>query len=179
MADRAGGLAWLLALGLVASGRNVMAMELKSQAFEDGGRIPSRYACDGDNFSPPLAWSGVPRNARSLVLIVEDPDAPSGVFDHWLLYDLAPDWNSLDINAGPKQGLPPGALEGKNSYGQLGWGGPCPPSGEHRYIFQLYALDVKLDLKAGASKQDLRQAMQGHVLDQGTLMGRYPKSGSA
>lgn len=144
-----------------------MSIQLTSSAFQDGERIPVQYTCDGANISPSLTWAEIPPAARSLALIVSDPDAPSGDWTHWVLFDLEP----------RLPGLPEGTqigISGKNNFGKQGWGGPCPPAGKaHRYIFRLYALDTMLGLKAGAARKDMEQAMQGHILAQGELMGMY------
>jgi len=145
-----------------------MTILLNSSAFTDGETIPKKYTCDGQDVSPPLSWSGVPTGTKSLLLIVDDPDAPRGTWVHWVLLDMPPDL----------QGLPEGAqgegIEGKNDFGRQGYGGPCPPRGSnHRYYFKLCALDSALGLKAGATKGEAEKAMQGHVLAWGQLMGRY------
>ena len=147
-----------------------------SSAFGEGDRIPSDFTCDGVNMSPPIEWSGVPANTGSLAVIVDDPDAPSGNWVHWLVYDLPPDLTQLPsgISAGEKLSI--GGLQGHTDFGKTGYRGPCPPSGEHRYFFKVYALDAMLRLKSGASKQELSQAMQGHILAGGVLMGKYARS---
>jgi Raf kinase inhibitor-like YbhB/YbcL family protein len=156
------------------------AIHLESPAFPDGGTIPKAQTCDGKGTSPPLAWSDVPGAARALALICEDPDAPGGTFTHWVLFDLPPDLKGLkeDLPAEGEVGLTSGggvARHGKNDFGQLGYGGPCPPGGTHRYVFRLYALDARLDLKPGATRKELLQAMKGHILAEGRLMGRYSR----
>jgi Raf kinase inhibitor-like YbhB/YbcL family protein len=148
-------------------------MKLESPAFRHGGLIPDKYSKDGGNITPPLAWTGVPRGTKSLALIMDDPDAPSGVFVHWLVYDIPPTVTELEEGLPPKPTLPNGARQGRNGFGGMGYGGPQPPSGTHRYFFHLYALDSKLDLPAGASREELDQAMQGHILEEAQLMGRY------
>lgn len=156
-------------------------MKLHSSAFADGGRIPSRYTCDGDDISPPLSWSGIPANAKSLVLIVDDPDAPDPakpqrVWVHWLLYNLPPVDGELPSAVRTTQ-LPHGTLVGTNDGKRVGYGGPCPPIGRHRYFHKLYALDVILpDLKA-PHKAALESAMDGHVLAEAQLMGTYARGG--
>lgn len=146
-------------------------MELTSQAFDHGAAIPRRYTCQGDDVSPPLAVSGVPPGTRSLALMMDDPDAPRGTWDHWVLYDIP-----ADVTSVPEGGAPAGATAGRNSWGRTGWGGPCPPSGRHRYFFRLYALDAEPGLGPGATKQELERAIEGHVLDRAELMGTYQKS---
>ncbi len=150
------------------------ALEITSSAFEEGKTIPKKYTCDGENVSPPLQWSGFPKKTKSFALIVEDPDAPSGTVDHWILYNIPLDVNSLSENI---QDYPKGTLGGKNFKGSTTYSGPCPPDKEHRYFFKIYALDSKLDLKEGATKQELLSAMekQKHILEQAQLIGRYNK----
>jgi len=150
-------------------------MQLTSSAFADGGTIPRRHTCDGDDVSPPLAWSGVPDDAISLALIADDPDAPRGTWVHWVLYNLPAAVTSLPEALPADERLPNGALQGRNDFRRTGYGGPCPPSGTHRYFFKLYALDTMLDLAPGATKQELLQAMDGHVLAEAQLMGRYAR----
>ena len=160
-----------------------MAAQLKvvSSAFEQGASIPKRFTCEGEDESPPLAWSGVAAGARSLALIVDDPDAPDPAapkmtWVHWVLYNLPPETTHLDAAAAAASALPAGTLEGKNDWKRTGYGGPCPPIGRHRYFHKLYALDVELpDLKQ-PSKDQLLKAMQGHVLAQAELMGTYQKA---
>ena len=152
-------------------------MELTSTAFDSGELIPSRYTCDGEDLLPPLAWSGVPDSARSLMLIVDDPDAPGGTWVHWVVYDLPTDVKGFPSGIALEQLKSWGAAQGRNSWGRDDWGGPCPPSGTHRYYFKLYALDAKLGLEPGATKQEVLEAAAGHVLAQGELMGRYRRRG--
>lgn len=143
-------------------------MKITSTAFQAGGNIPSRFTCDGQDSNPGLRLEGAPAEAKSLVLIVEDPDAPSGLFTHWLAWNLDPKTAVIEEN-----GPPSGSVEGKNDFGKSGYGGPCPPSGTHRYFFKVFALDRKLDLAAGANRKQLDADMRGHVLAQAELMGRY------
>jgi Raf kinase inhibitor-like YbhB/YbcL family protein len=159
-------------------GGAAMAMTLSSPAFQQNGHIPSKYTCEGEDVSPPLAWEGVPDGAKSLVLIIDDPDAPDPkapkmVWVHWVVYNIPPDTDSLPENAG-KTRLPQGALLGLNDFKKTGYGGPCPPIGRHRYFHKLYALDITLDLR-GATKSQIEQAMQGHVLANAELIGTYQK----
>jgi Raf kinase inhibitor-like YbhB/YbcL family protein len=145
-------------------------MELTSSAFDDGAAIPQRYTCEGDDLSPPLAWSGLPEGTRSLALIVDDPDAPSGTFTHWLAWGLDPASGGLrEGEAAP--------VEGRNDFGQSGYRGPCPPPGHapHRYFFRLHALDGELDLEPGESKAALEQAVAGRSLVVAELMGTYER----
>lgn len=143
---------------------------LTSGAFEDGGAIPSTYTCDGENINPPLAIGGVPEGAKSLALIMDDPDAPVGLWVHWVVFDIDP--ASSGVGEGEK---PASGTEGTTTYGKPGYGGPCPPDREHRYLFKLYALDTTLDLDVSATKEDVEKAMDGHILEQTELMGRYDR----
>jgi Raf kinase inhibitor-like YbhB/YbcL family protein len=149
------------------------ALSLHSSAFTAGAAIPKRFSCQGAGISPPLSWSGVPAQAKSLALIVADPDAPSGTWTHWVVYNLAPSVHALLANAGSK-GLPGNAATGRNSYHHDDYGGVCPPSGTHHYHFQLYALDTRLPTQ-DYNRQALKQAMRGHVIARGTLVGTYKK----
>ncbi len=152
----------------------VKKMEIKSSAFQEGGMIPKQYTCDGQNVSPPLEWSGVPQEARSLVLIADDPDAPDGTFTHWVVFNMPATTKSLSENVA--RGTIEGAgRQGKNDFSKNGYGGPCPPSGTHRYFFKLYALNANLALDDGATKSQVEAAMDGHILAQGELMGKYQK----
>lgn len=151
----------------------VGTLALTSPAFANGGEIPRKYTCDGEDVSPPLEWGAPPQGTQSLALIMDDPDAPAGTWDHWLLYNLPPDARGLSEGVAPDAVRPDGSRHGKNSWGNLGYGGACPPSGRHRYFFRLYALDIALDLPTGASKAQLLAAMAGHILAQGELMGTY------
>jgi Raf kinase inhibitor-like YbhB/YbcL family protein len=152
-------------------GEQPMMFEITSPAFAAGETIPVKYTCDGNDISPPLQWSEPPANTQSLALVVDDPDAPVGTWDQWILFNLPADAREL-----PEQATPPGgAQDGHNSWGRTGYGGPCPPGGTHRYFFKLYALDIMLDLPAGATKNTLQTAMEGHILAQAELMGRYSR----
>jgi Raf kinase inhibitor-like YbhB/YbcL family protein len=150
-----------------------MAITLTSTAFSEGAPIPSDYTCDGADISPPLAWSEVPSGTQSLALIVDDPDAPRGTWVHWVLYNVPATVTELPPNVPLERSLPNGAKQGRNDFGKIGYGGPCPPRGTHRYYFKLYALDTQLALDAGATKQELLDAMAGHILAEGQLMGTY------
>jgi len=148
-------------------------MKVASTAFEHEGKIPSKYTCDGDNISPPLFFSDIPKNAKSLVLIMEDPDVPmyirpDGMWDHWVLFNIPPE--TTGIASGEQPGTPGITTSNKNKYG-----GPCPPDREHRYYFKLFALDIKLDLKEGAAKKQVLEAIKGHILAEATLMGKYKR----
>ena len=151
-------------------------MQLTSTAFSEGGAIPARFTCDDRNVSPVLSWSGAPAGAKSLVLIADDPDAPGGTWVHWVLYDLPVATSELAEDTPKTQYLPGGAKQGLNDFKRLGYGGPCPPPGKpHRYFFKLYALDTLLELKPGATKNEVERAMQKHILGQGQLMGIYKR----
>jgi hypothetical protein len=145
-------------------------MQITSTAFGQNQAIPSIYTCDGRNISPPLSINGVPTAAKSLVLIVDDPDAPSGDFVHWLAWNISPDTKEIAENS-----IPSGGIEGTADFEKPGWGGPCPPSGTHRYQFKIYALDNELNLVPSARKKDLENAMVGHILDQAQLTGLYKR----
>jgi Raf kinase inhibitor-like YbhB/YbcL family protein len=149
-------------------------LQLESSAFKAGETIPRQYTCDGDDFSPPLSWSEPPAGTESLALIADDPDAPVGTWDHWLLFNMPVSTRSLAENIPADRVIEGVGLHGANGWRNVGYGGPCPPQGPaHRYFFRLYALDKVLDLEAGASRGDVERAMQGHVLAEGELMGQY------
>jgi len=151
-------------------------ISLSSPAFADGATIPDKYTCKGENVSPALKWDGVPNGTKSLALIMDDPDAPIGTFTHWVIFDLPPETRELSEAVPKDERLPSGALHGKNGMMQLGYFGPCPPPGKpHHYGFALYALDTRLDLAAGASKGQVLEAMQGHILGRGQLTGLYQR----
>ncbi len=158
-----------------ATQTEIAPIKVSSPAFQEGGMIPERYTCDGDDISPPLNWEAVPEGTKSMALIVDDPDAPGGTFVHWVLYDLPADLDGLPENLPPGKGFPIGGAEGINSTNKTGYEGPCPPRGTHRYFFKVYALDEKLNLPAGETKDRLLEAMEGHILGQGRLMGRYKR----
>ena len=156
-----------------------MPLTLVSPAFSHDGEIPRRYTCQGDDLSPPLSWSGVPDGTKSFALIVDDPDAPDPeaprmTWVHWVLYNLPPDVRELPEAMGPGA-LPPGTEEGQNDWKNLGYGGPCPPIGRHRYFHKLYALDCRLPNLGAATKNELEAALEGHVLGQAELVGTYEK----
>jgi len=152
-----------------------MALKITSTAFKHGEMIPSKYTCDGENSSPPLDFQGIPEEAKSLVLIVDDPDAPIGTWVHWVVYNLSSATGSLEENFPPSAEPVLGVRHGKNSWRKFGYGGPCPPGGTHRYFFKLYALDIFLDLMPGAKKKDVEAHMNGHVLAEAQLMGTYKR----
>ena len=156
-------------------GGKIMTLTITSKAFSEGGMIPVKYTCDGEDVSPPLAISGVPEKTKSLALISDDPDAPGGTWVHWVLYNLPPGTRELPEKLPTKQILDNGARHGITDFGRFGYGGPCPPGGTHRYFFKVYALDVVLDLSGKITKKDLVAAMQGHILAEGQLMGKYKR----
>jgi len=152
-----------------------MTLSIASSAFKNGSPIPAVYTCKGDDTSPALAWNDPPSNTKSFALIMDDPDAPGGTWIHWVIYNIPASARGLQADAPTKAQLADGSLNGLNSWGKLGYGGPCPPSGTHRYFFKLYALDTMLDLPSGANKQKLLSAMQNHILAQDELMGTVSK----
>jgi Raf kinase inhibitor-like YbhB/YbcL family protein len=155
-------------------GGGPMPLTLTSPAFQEGGSIPPRHACDGEDVSPALAWTGVPDSTKSLALICDDPDAPMGTWVHWVLYAVPADTDSLPEGVSRQESVEGVGLQGRNDFKGIGYGGPCPPPGKpHRYYFKLYALDSVVPLKPGATKKELEAAMRGHVLAHGQLMGRY------
>ena len=145
-------------------------MKLSSPAFEDEGNIPFKFTCDGEDINPRLEITNIPDRADSLALIVEDPDAPGGTFTHWTVWNI-----SSEIENIKEDSVPEGAVEGRTDFGSTGYGGPCPPSGTHRYFFKLYALEERMNLKSGADKSDLETAIKERVVDSAELMGTYSK----
>ena len=143
-------------------------LPIKSPAFEFGKPIPKKYSCDGQDINPPLTIEGISKEAKTLVLIVDDPDAPSGTFDHWIVWNIPASTSKIDENT-------VAGKEGMNSARQPGYMGPCPPSGTHRYFFKVYALDTELSLGIASKKKDVEKAMQGHILAKGELMGLYSR----
>lgn len=176
-------LIWFASLCLFSCGndrsdnldRGDKIMKLESTAFSNNGLIPKQYTCDGEDISPPLSWGEPPAETKSFVLICDDPDAPFGTFVHWVLYNLPPETRQLSENRPRNAEFSNGAVHGKTDFGKLGYGGPCPPSGTHRYFFKLYALDRQLNLGSGATKKQVEAAMKGHVLASAELMGRYTR----
>jgi len=169
----------LLCFGFVGHAFSVptggRTMEITSSAFKEGQMIPLKYTCDGQDISPPLEWDNIPDGTKSFALICDDPDAPRGTWVHWVVYDIPPDTKHLFENVLPERELDRGIRQGKNDWPKIGYGGPCPPSGTHRYYFKLYALDTILKLKPGATKEQLLQEMKGHVLDEAQLIGKYQR----
>ena len=151
-----------------------MPFALKTTAFADGAGIPKKYTCDGADDSPDLSWNDAPAGTQSFALIADDPDAPVGTWTHWIIWNIPAQTTSLPEGVPKVDKSGDGTHQGKNDFKRIGYGGPCPPSGKpHRYFFRLYALDTKLDLKAGASRSELEHAMKGHVLSQTSLKGTY------
>jgi hypothetical protein len=144
------------------------SISITSPSFQAGGDIPTKFTCNGTNVSPELQISRVPNEAKSLVLIVDDPDAPRGLFTHWIVWNIDPKTTRVAENNAPTAGV-----QGTNDFGKRNYGGPCPPSGTHRYFFKIFALDIKLELKPSARRAELDAAMRGHILAQGELMARY------
>ena len=151
-----------------------MAFAISSASFPPGGEIPKNFTCDGADVSPELSWSSPPAGTQSFVLIADDPDAPSGTWTHWVLFNIPADTKSLTEGVSRVHELPGGARQGHNDFHKIGYNGPCPPPGKaHRYFFRLFAMDEKLDTKSGASRRELEQAMQGHALGNAEWMGKY------
>jgi Raf kinase inhibitor-like YbhB/YbcL family protein len=177
-------LSLLLALGCLAticacshpsSETSPATLELISTDFAPGGMIPNPLTCDGGDLSPALQWKAPPAATQSFALIADDPDAPVGTWVHWVIFDLPPNLRSLPQNFPKSEQAADGSRQGKNDFDKIGYGGPCPPSGTHRYYFKLYALDTKLNLKPGSTKKEVERAMQGHILARGETIGRYSR----
>ncbi|MDP3726680.1 MAG: YbhB/YbcL family Raf kinase inhibitor-like protein [bacterium] len=145
-------------------------MKIESSAFKHNTLIPQKYTCDGENINPALMFLNIPKGTKSLALIMDDPDAPVGLWVHWVLWNISPDTKEIEENYTPKD-----AIEGMTSFGKEGYGGPCPPNGEHRYFFKLYALDSELVLPTTADKETLEEAMVGRVLEKAELIGLYSR----
>lgn len=158
-----------VALAIVSFASGGAKMKITSSAFQEGGNIPSKFTCDGGDTTPPLQIAEVPSGAKSLALVVDDPDAPSGLFTHWMVWNISPQTSAIAEASAPK------GVHGTNDFGKSGYGGPCPPSGTHRYYFKIFALDRELDLPPGTKRSQLDAAMKGHVVAQGELMGRYSR----
>jgi Raf kinase inhibitor-like YbhB/YbcL family protein len=148
-------------------------MELTSSAFSEGAMIPDKYTCDGADVSPPLNWGALPADTKSLALVCDDPDAPVGTWVHWVYYDIPPDTEGLPENVATDERPAQGGTQGINDFRKMGYGGPCPPGGTHRYYFKLYALDTTLNLSPGATKKQVLKAMENHIIGQTQLMGKY------
>lgn len=151
-------------------------MVLKSKAFQNGGRIPKDFTCDGKHASPPLVWSDTPKGVKTYALICDDPDAPGRVWVHWVVFNIPAAVTELPENMLKTRILPNGACQGVNTSRGIGYEGPCPPSGTHRYYFKLYALDAELSLEPGCTKEDVLKVMEGHVLEEAQLMGTYART---
>jgi len=155
---------------------NAFALNLKSEAFDNKGYIPQKYTCTGKDVSPPLQWDGVPSGVKSFALICDDPDAPIGVWVHWVIFNISANITNLEEGVLPKNLASKGIISGINDFGKIGYGGPCPPSGlAHRYFFKLYALDSFLPLKEGIVKQQVLSAMDGHIIAQAELIGLFSR----
>jgi len=152
-----------------------MRIEIKSRVFENEGMIPRKYTCDGDDISPPLSWDSVPEETKSIAVICDDPDAPMGTWVHWVVYDIPPETRELKENVTPEREMHIGGIQGMNDFKKVGYGGPCPPGGTHRYFFKIFALDLRLELGPGATKDQLLIAMEGHILAKGELIGKYSR----
>lgn len=150
-------------------------MKITSTAFEHEGTIPVKYSCKGQDVSPPLKWEGAPEGTKSFVLVNDDPDAPVGVWDHWILFNIPASVTELPEDIPTRPELADGSRHGRNSWGRYDYGGPCPPSGTHRYFFKLYALDTVLDLKPGATKKEILKAIETHTIAKAELMGKFKK----
>jgi len=156
-------------------GGQATPIELTSNAFRHGEPIPRKYTCNGEDISPPLRWSDPPQDTRSFALVADDPDAPVGTWVHWVLFNLPAQARELPEDISTNANLADGSRHGRNGWGRLGYGGPCPPRGTHRYVFKLYALDAVLDLAAASSKEQLLQAMEGHIIGYTELVGTYTR----
>ena len=152
-----------------------MTLTVTSSAFTEGSMIPSKYTCDGENISPPVKWEGSPAGTKTFALISDDPDAPMGTWVHWVMWNIPADSMELAENVPPEKSLPNGSKQGITDFQRYGYGGPCPPSGTHRYYFKVYALDAELDLVNTATKKDLLKAIQGKTIAEGQLMGKYKR----
>ncbi|MDD5674974.1 MAG: YbhB/YbcL family Raf kinase inhibitor-like protein [Chitinivibrionales bacterium] len=152
-----------------------MKLEISSKAFTNGNAIPARYTCDGEDVSPPVAWSNIPAACKSLVLICDDPDAPGQMWSHFVCYDIPPSVQGIAEGCPKSDTLPGGGKQGKSDFGAIGYGGPCPPSGTHRYFFKLYALDTMLNLPAGKTKAQIEHAIKRHIIEEAFLFGTYAR----
>lgn len=153
-----------------------MKLELMSNVIKENQLIPPKYTCDGKNISPPLSWKGAPDGTKTWALILDDPDAPAKIWVHWVIYNIDSSITQLSEHLPTTDSLSNGALQGINDFGHFGYGGPCPPSGTHHYRFTLYALDTRLNLKAGATKSQLLDAMKGHILAETKLIALYKRN---
>lgn len=166
----------ILLLFLTFTGGEVMALEIKSPAFEEGSSIPKEYTCEGADLSPPLTWRGAPEGTKSLALICDDPDAPMMTWVHWVVYNIPPEERGLSEGIPKEKRLDNGAMQGITDFRKIGYGGPAPPPGRpHRYFFKLYALDTKLGLEPGATKKELLKRMEGHILGEAQIIGKFKR----
>ena len=157
-----------------AQGEAIMALTVSSSSFTSGGEIPKKFTCEGQDSSPQLSWSGAPSGVQAFALIADDPDAPTGTWTHWVVYDLPGTATSLAEGYAKSEQLPDGSKQGRNDFRKIGYNGPCPPAGKsHRYFFKIYALDRQLKLKPGANRNEIEKAMQGHIQAHGEYMGTY------
>jgi len=163
---------WIFIVAFICLGELAIAFTIKSTAFNNAEFIPKQYTCMGANISPPLKWDGAPENVKSYAFIMDDPDTPAGTWVHWILYNIPPNVQSFDENL---RSLPEGSTLGANSWNENSYGGPCPPSGTHRYFFKLYALDNVLDSVEHMNKTKLEKAIEGHIIATTTLMGKYAR----
>ncbi len=153
-----------------------MALNIKSPVFNNGDMMDAKYTCKGEDISPPLSWDGAPAGTKSFALICDDPDAPFMTWVHWVIYDIPANVSQLEENVPKDKELPSGARQGKNDFRKIGYGGPCPPpGGPHRYFFKLYALDAVLGLEPGLTKKALLKAMEGHILDEAQIIGKFKR----
>ena len=164
-----GGAVAILLAAIVPVAAGGAMMKITSSAFHEGGDIPPKFTCDASDTSPPLQITGIPSEAKSLVLIADDPDAPGGLFTHWLVWNIPPQTSSIAEGSAPK------GVQATNDFGKPGYRGPCPPPGTHRYSFKVFALDRELDLRSGAKRSQVDAAMKGHIIAQGELVGRYAR----
>lgn len=153
-----------------------MDIKISSPAFQDGEMIPKLYSCEDKNISPPVNWDNVPTGTMSIAIIMDDPDAPVGTWVHWVIYNISPDTLKLEQAVPAEKVLPNGAYQGRNDWGRIGYGGPCPPGGTHRYFFKIFALDTEPDLKPGMNKKELLKAIDGHIISEGKIIGKYKRS---
>ena len=163
----------IFVLALTSFGLEIKKMELISSAFKNTEMIPSLYTCDGKNISPPILWNHPPEKTKSLALICDDPDAPNKTWVHWIVYNIKPTSKELPAKILSQEKLSNGARQGINDFGKIGYGGPCPPSGIHRYFFKLYALDTELEIQQPVTKEKLERAIDGHILEEAILIGKY------
>lgn len=159
----------------LSSKENQMEIKVTSAAFKEGEIIPSKYTCDGDNISPQIAWTNFPDNTKSFVLISDDPDAPMGTWVHWVVYNIPINVTELKEHFPKDSQFENGTMQGTTDFKRIGYGGPCPPSGTHRYFFKIYALDIVLNVRPGLSKKEILKEMEGHIIAQGQLMGKYKR----